>query len=404
MRAVRFVLAVRPGVWTENQRSFVTATEYIRRYSRAAGPRIVAVAATAGSLGLVCTALAATVNTVTVADSAGAQRTVMAAVTEPEVLLDLAGMELESNDSTRLHEVEDGTLLLSLQRAFPVSVAADGEYYEAEISDGTVADVLARAGVTLGPDDYTTPSLDSPVTEGMGRVRVHRVTYTENTARETVPYETEYLDETTESTGKYSHEVLVQAGQDGLVDVTYRQKYVDGGYSSTEVVDTQVVTEMIPEIYRKYNSDAVSPLQAPEGITVENNVPSSYSKMYSMKATGYYSARGRGASGLGLYYGTFACDPTLIPYGTKVYITSTDGKFVYGWAIATDTGAFVQSNRMQVDLFYETYAESVANGVKYVNVRSLRISENKTSLARVSVRRDALLHSGQSARPACLTS
>ena len=53
-----------------------------------------------------CTALAATVNTVTVADSAGAQRTVMAAVTEPEVLLDLAGMELESNDSTRLHEVE----------------------------------------------------------------------------------------------------------------------------------------------------------------------------------------------------------------------------------------------------------------------------------------------------------
>ena len=92
-----------------------------------------------------------------------------------------------------------------------------------------MADVLARAGVTLGPDDYTTPSLDSPVTEGMGRVRVHRVTYTENTARETVPYETEYLDETAESTGKYSHEVLVQAGQDGLVDVTYRQKYVDGG-------------------------------------------------------------------------------------------------------------------------------------------------------------------------------
>ena len=124
--------------------------EHIRRWLAAAGPRIVAVAATAGSLGLVCTALAATVNTVTVADSAGAQRTVMAAVTEPEVLLDLAGMELESNDSTRLHEVEDGTLLLSLQRAFPVSVAADGEYYEAEISDGTVADVLARAGQHVG--------------------------------------------------------------------------------------------------------------------------------------------------------------------------------------------------------------------------------------------------------------
>lgn len=101
---------------------------------------------------------------------------------------------------------------------------------------------------------------------------------------------------------------------------------------------------------------------------MENNVPSSYSKMYSMKATGYYSARGRGAKRPGPVLRYFCVRPTLIPYGTKVYITSADGKFVYGWAIATDTGAFVQSNRMQVDLFYETYAESVANGVKYVNV------------------------------------
>ena len=29
---------------------------------------------------------------------------------------------------------------------------------------------------------------------------------------------------------------------------------------------------------------------------------------------------------------------TSIPYGTKLYITSTDGKFVYGYAVATDTG------------------------------------------------------------------
>ena len=101
---------------------------------------------------------------------------------------------------------------------------------------------------------------------------------------------------------------------------------------------------------------------------MENNVPSSYSTVYTMKATGYYSPRGRGASGLGLYYGTFAVDPTLIPYGTKVYIVSTDGRFVYGWAIATDTGAFIHQNRMQVDLFYETYAESAANGVKQVYV------------------------------------
>ena len=86
------------------------------------------------------------------------------------------------------------------------------------------------------------------------------------------------------------------------------------------------------------------------------------------KATGYYSKTGKGSSGLGLGYGTVAVDPDVIPYGTKLYITSTDGKFVYGYAVATDTGIAVQKGQILVDLFYETYAESVINGAIQVNV------------------------------------
>ena len=71
---------------------------------------------------------------------------------------------------------------------------------------------------------------------------------------------------------------------------------------------------------------------------------------------------------LGLGYGTVAVDPDVIPYGTKLYITSTDGKFVYGYAVATDTGIAVQKGEILVDLFYETYAESVINGAIQVNV------------------------------------
>ena len=67
------------------------------------------------------------------------------------------------------------------------------------------------------------------------------------------------------------------------------------------------------------------------------------------KATGYYSKTGKGSSGLGLGYGTVAVDPDVIPYGTKLYITSTDGKFVYGYAVATDTGIAVQKGQILVD-------------------------------------------------------
>ena len=87
-----------------------------------------------------------------------------------------------------------------------------------------------------------------------------------------------------------------------------------------------------------------------------------------MSATGYSSKSGKGASGLGLYYGTVAVNPNVIPYGTKMYIVSEDGRFVYGWAIATDTGTAMMEYPNYIDLFYETYTESVLNGRIAVNV------------------------------------
>ena len=89
----------------------------------------------------------------------------------------------------------------------------------------------------------------------------------------------------------------------------------------------------------------VSPLTGPDGTT---NAPASYSQVLTGKATGYYSRTGKGSSGLGLGYGTVAVDPSVIPYGTLLYITSTDGSFVYGYAVATDTGIAVQKGQILV--------------------------------------------------------
>ncbi len=287
--------------------------------------------------------------------------------------MELADLALAENDSAFYTSHETGQARLDVRRAFPVEIWADGEDYVVEVSSGDVEQALEKAGVEMDQADFTEPALDTEVSREMEPITVHRVDYEDVVTEEPVPYETEYVEQVDDPDGAYVHEILQSEGVEGVQQVTRRTTYVDGEYQDTQVIDTQVIQEPVNEVYVKLTTNVVSPLTAPEGYTVQDGVPvdaegNAMTPTYTMKATGYYSARGKGASGLGLFYGSIAVDPTLIPYGTKVFIVSTDGSFVYGWAIATDTGAFVQTNRMQVDLFYETYAESAANGVKEVYV------------------------------------
>lgn len=259
---------------------------------------------------------------------------------------------------------------LHVERTFALQLTdGGGKPTEYTVEKGTVAEILQRLGITLGTEDFVEPALETPVTRATGNIIVHRITYHDYIVDEVLPFETQY-DYSSLYYRNPKRQIVLQQGRDGHKTAEMQDKLLDGEVVETKTVAIVEDTLPVPEIIKTYKAGApVSKVEAPPGITInENGEPSSYSTVYSMKATGYYSARGRGSSGLGLYYGTFAVDPTLIPYGTKVYIVSENGKLVYGWAIATDTGLFVQSNRMQVDLFYETYAESAMNGVHQVRV------------------------------------
>ena len=348
-------------------------TEHMRRALRRTGPKLLAMGLAICATGLVCDALSRCVKTVTVTDDAGGQYTLITAVTDPDELVEMVDLSLDENDSAFYTAHALGEARLDVRRAFPVEILADGREYVVEVSSGNVEQALEKAGVEMDEADFTEPALDDQVVRGMDVVTVHRVDYEDVATQEPVPFETEYVEQVDDPDGAYVHEILQSEGVDGVQQVTRRSTYVDGVFQDTQVIDVQVIQEPVNEVYLKLTTDVVSPLTAPDGYTVQDGVPvdadgNPMTPTYIMKATGYSSASGKGASGLGLFYGSFAVDPTLIPYGTKVYIVSTDGSFVYGWAIATDTGAFIHNNRMQVDLFYETYAESAANGVKEVYV------------------------------------
>ncbi len=253
---------------------------------------------------------------------------------------------------------------LSIDKVFSVTIQADGQEYPVKMVYGTVADALNRAGITLDADDYTEPALDQNVTMG-DEIIVHRVDYLDRVETQAIPYETSYV-----YTSLYfrntKRATTLQHGSEGQQTITTRDRYVDGELENSVVVDVTTTVEPTDHIIKTYGAGApVSPLTGPDGTT---NAPSSYKKVLTGKATGYYAKSGKGSSGLGLGYGTVAVDPDVIPYGTLLYIASTDGSFVYGYAIATDTGVALQDGHVLVDLFYETYAESVINGAIQVNV------------------------------------
>ena len=70
-----------------------------------------------------------------------------------------------------------------------------------------------------------------------------------------------------------------------------------------------------------------------------------------------------------------------------MYITSDDGRFVYGYAYAADTGAAMLQGKAFIDLYYETYDESVASAVIPVTVYLL----DEETAAKYKEQNDAIL-------------
>lgn len=286
---------------------------------------------------------------------------------QQDKILELAEVELAETDKILYTSYDGNYRDLTIKHGFTVPITVDGTTVEATITEGTVANCLANAGIVLGEHDYTVPSLHTQINEG-DSIRVYRVTYVDNQYEEEIPYETTYKKSSL--TFRFpKRQYTLQEGSVGKNLVTYRERYVDGELELALVSKVEVVKKPVNKLVLTYGAGVpVSDLEAPAGVSVVNGVPTGYSRVINTSATGYYSARGKGASGLGLYYGTVAVNPNIIPYGTKMYIASPDGKFVYGWAIATDTGAALMDGTVGVDLFYETYLESSLNWKNEVNI------------------------------------
>jgi len=98
-------------------------------------------------------------------------------------------------------------------------------------------------------------------------------------------------------------------------------------------------------------------------ITLGDGIVLHYSGTVNVNATAY-TTEGQynkiTKSGAIARYGIIAVDPKVIPLGTEMFIVAADGTWVYGYALAGDTGGFIKGNR--IDLFYDTRDECITFG------------------------------------------
>ena len=296
----------------------------------------------------------------------GSQMIYKTDATEPEEVLEEAGLPLAAGD---LYSVDEGFLssTITVRRAVDVTINYYGEPMTVfGYEDETLADVLAREELTWNEGDVLSQELGMMVYDGLN-LAITSIVTKEEVYNETIAFETEYVDDDNMKKGA---EKVKTEGQNGEKVVTASVTYVNGIETKREVLNEEVTTEVVNEVIavgtgknvKTYGNGSV--VIANGTITLENGKVLSYSGTRTVTATAYtHTDAGcttKTSTGTTVRWGTVAVDPRYIPYGTKMFIVSNDGSMIYGEAVAEDCGGAIK--RDKIDLYMPTRSQCLSFG------------------------------------------
>lgn len=268
--------------------------------------------------------------------------------------------------------VYNGTTSVEITYGFPVYITQGNKTIEIKFFGGTVADALTQAGITVDEFDFVEPALDTEIKE-TEYIDYTDIGYTSGSYTEEIPYETK--TEYTDSLDKGTHTYKVP-GVKGSQVVNYTQKLVNGVPSLTEIVSTKILSKPVTAIKLEGTKPVlanpktwVSTIVPKSPIELDaNGVPLKYKSKVVVRATAYTHTGNRTSTGVWPKPGHIAVNPKVIPYGTKMFIKTVDGKYIYGYAVAADTGGFIKKHPTGIDLFMDTESQCVKFGVRQAEI------------------------------------
>jgi len=284
--------------------------------------------------------------------------------TNPAEVLNQAGVELEEGD-TYVTQPGDGVSEITIRRSQQVTIHNGSERIETVSYGESLEALLNRLGIALTADCSVSPAPDTPTYDGM-EVFVDRVLEVQEVYTVDIPYETVICYDPSMAEGQ--REVLV-SGVTGQASRLASVVYVNAAETSRTVLKETVISQPVNEIVSVGTGTNLGQKGVIIGdgfIITETGEVLTYYYSDQYKTTAY-TKTDEGcdditATGTYARVGEVAVDPRVIPYGTRMFIVSNDGEYIYGIATAEDCGGGVKGKH--IDLYFDTDWECRQYGVR----------------------------------------
>ena len=285
---------------------------------------------------------------------------------DPAAVLSEAGLALAAGD---LYVIEEGLFRsnITLRRAVDLHVDYYGEAMDVlGYEDETLEDALTRLELTWTEADTLSLPLDTMVTDGIS-LDISTIVVEEQTYTVAIPFETSKVEDHDMKKGSTKVKTAGVEGEKVCVD---KVTYVNGVETARELISEEVTVEPVTEVIivgtgKNLVTKYPSGVEIGDGtITLPSGEVLTYKSAKTFTATAYtHTDPGCGtktATGTTVRWGTVAVDPKVIPYGTKMFIMTSDGSFIYGIGTAEDCGGAIKNNK--IDLYMPTYSQCIQFG------------------------------------------
>lgn len=288
---------------------------------------------------------------------------------EPETVLEQLGLSLNQNDTYTTQAVE-GAAAITVRRAQKITVHYHGQTTLVTGFGETAGELLSRLGLDVTGEDVVSHGLEEETYDGM-ELRVDRPEILRQVYTAAIPHPVSRCSDPTLPVGT---EAVLTPGTDGEMRCTAEITYLGGQEAGRQVLSETVTRQPVAEIIAVGTGSAPAisekPVIADGRITLPTGEVLTYTRTDTVRATAYtHTDRGCDtvtATGTRVHRGTAAVDPRFIPYGTRMFIVSSDGSYVYGIAAAEDCGGDIKGDRM--DLYLPTHAQCTAFGRRVCTV------------------------------------